>query len=232
MKQQWQALSAKFAALQQREKVMVAVAVVAVTGLGGQTLWVDPAMARVSALKKQLAQQQADMGTLQVQLVTMQAQIKDPDAGNKARLAEIRRQLAATDENLKHFDQTLVSPERAPQLLQSLLARHRGLELVALQTVPAVPLLVAKADETSGTKAPDAKPAAPAAPVGGMIYKHGIEIKVAGGYNDLLSYVTELERLPQKLLLGNMTLTVTGYPRSELALTVFSLSLDSIWLVV
>ncbi len=67
---------------------------------------------------------------------------------------------------------------------------------------------------------------------GGNIYKHGIEIKLAGGYGDLLAYVADLEASPQKLLWGGMRLTVKQFPVSELTLTVYTLSLDSIWLVV
>jgi MSHA biogenesis protein MshJ len=67
---------------------------------------------------------------------------------------------------------------------------------------------------------------------GGNIHKHGIEIRMAGNYLDLLAYVADLESLPQKLLWGNMALTVTAYPRSELTLTVYTLSLDPTWLVV
>ncbi|MDO9244269.1 MAG: hypothetical protein Q7U32_10740, partial [Rhodocyclaceae bacterium] len=67
---------------------------------------------------------------------------------------------------------------------------------------------------------------------GGNIYKHGIEIKLAGNYQDLLAYVNELEASPQKLLWGNLRLAVKKHPVSELTLIVYTLSLDSIWLVV
>jgi MSHA biogenesis protein MshJ len=54
---------------------------------------------------------------------------------------------------------------------------------------------------------------------------------MAGSYPDLLAYVAELGQLPQKLLWDSMALTVLSYPKSELTLTVSTLSLNSIWLV-
>lgn len=240
MKARFQALSGKFAALQQREKALIAAACLCVIVLGGYTLWVEPPMLRAAALRKQILQQQADMQGLQAQLVVMTSQVRDPDAQNRAALAEIKTRLATVDRSLRGYENTLVSPERVPQLLQSLVSRHKGLELLSLETLPPQPLLVpaVKAEAKADAKAPDPKapatkaPPAPPAAKGGNIHKHGIAIRMAGNYLDLLAYVADLDALPQKLLWGGMSLEVTAYPRSELMLTVYTLSLDPTWMVV
>jgi MSHA biogenesis protein MshJ len=169
-----------------------------------------------------------ELQVLEAQLIGARAQIRDPDAANKAALAETRAQLADAEAAVRQFDGVLVSPQRAPQLLQSLLVQHRGLELLALSTLPPMPLMSAPAAPKDGK--PEAPPAA--APRAGQIQKHGIEVRVAGGYLDLLAYVSELENLPQKLIWGRMALEVKAYPRSELTLTLYTLSLDTTWLVV
>lgn len=236
MKARWQALSAKFAALQPREKVIVAAATVIGIVMGGHTFWVEPAQLRLTALQKKLAKDKSEIKTNQAQVSSLKAQLKDPDAPNKAALSEAEKRMSAAEREIHTFDNTLVPPQRVPQLLQSLFARHRGLELVSLQTLPPQPLLApaakAAGDAKPEPKAPDGK--APPAPVAksGMLLKHGIEIKMAGNYLDLLAYVSDLERLPQKLLWESMSLDVKTYPKSELKLTVYTLSLDSIWLVV
>ena len=237
MKARWQVLSAKFAALQQREKMLTAGAVVVVIVMGGFTLWVEPAQLRIAVLTKQIAQQKTEMQGLQAQVAGLKSQLKDPDAPTKAALAEAKVQVAAAEKALLEYDKTLVPPERMPQLLQSLFVRHRGLELMSMQTLPPAPLL-APPTATAESRPPEAKaadgkkPAPPPAVKGGNIHKHGIEIKMAGNYLDLLAYVADLEQLPQKLLWGRMTLAVTAYPRSELTLTVYTLSLDSTWMTV
>lgn len=250
MKARWQALAAKFAALQQREKLLVMVMAVAVIGMGGHTFGIEPAQKRAAALKKQIGQQKAEMQTLQTQIAILRAAVNDPDAANKAALAEARQKIAASDAGLRQYDSKLVPPERVPQLLQSLFVRHPGLQLLSLETLPPSPLLAPppttgkeasvaadKASPPGADKASAAGKAAgktPPAPAekGGNIHKHGIEIKMAGNYLDLLAYVSELERLPQKLLWGYLSLSTPAWPTSELTLRVYTLSLDPVWMVV
>jgi len=220
LKQQWQAGAARFAALQQREKVMVISAILVGVLVGGYTLWIEPAELQAASLIKTLEQQQADMAQLSANLVILAKKSGDPDAPNRAALAEVQKQLDETEREIAGFDKLLLAPAQAPALLQALLGKHRGLSLVSLTTLPPQPLI--------GTAAKsDARPVPT-----GNIFKHGIEIRMTGSYHDLLSYVNELENAPQKLLWGAMTLVVQKYPVSELTLTIYTLSLEPAWLVV
>lgn len=229
----WRGWSARFAALQRREKQMVIGAVLFAILFGGYTFWIEPARLQGARLQKALDQQQAERAQLQAQLTAMK-QGADPDAGNRALLAQLQQELVAMDRDIQGFDRVLVPPSQAPALLQALLARHRGLALVSLTTLPPQPLVTprAKGGEAGQPGAEGAEGADAAALPGGNIYKHGIEIKLAGGYHDLLAYVGELEGGKQKLLWGAMKLAVQKYPVSELTLTVYTLSLESAWLVV
>jgi MSHA biogenesis protein MshJ len=219
---QWLALSNRFAAYKSRERGLIAGALALAIGFGGYTLWVEPGRQRSDIMEKQISQQQTEIAVVDAQVSVLKSQLKDPDAANRTAFAEVRRQLATAEKELHLYDGILVRPDQVPQLLQSLLGRHRGLSLLSLQSIDPVPLL------PPPEKKDDKAPPAPS----GNIYKHGIEIKLAGGYLDLLDYVAELEHAPQKLLWGKMNLTVTAYPRSELALTVYTLSLDQRWLVL
>lgn len=224
----WKALAARFAALKQREKLLVAVAIVVAIGFVGFSLWVDPALSQTARLRKQMEQQTGELATLQAQVTTLKSQLRDPDAGNRSALADIQKRLGAVNDQIGRLDGVLVPPDRMSRLLQSLLSRHRGLALVSLQTLPPVALIEPADPKTEGKAG-----AAPPPPAGGgNIYRHGIEIRVVGSYADLLAYVAELENAPQRLIWERLTLAVTGYPRSELTLTVYTLSLDADWLVV
>ena len=229
MKAHWKALSDRFAALNQREKYLVSGAVIALIVLGGYNLVIDPALARKAVAAKQVAQYQMDMTNVGAQVAALQAQLKNPDAATHAALAETRDRLANLDQQLRGFDQQLVAPEKMTLVLQELLSSHRGLELVSLRTLAPSSILPPAADASA---AKPGEPAKPEAADSGNIYKHGIEIKVAGSYQDLVAYVNEVEHSSQHLLLGRMKLSVTKYPRVELTLTVYSLSLDRTWLVV
>lgn len=228
LRARWLAWSARFAALQQREKLLVAGAVVFAILFGGYSFWIEPAMLQKNRLQKAIAQQQAEQTQLQAQLQALATQGGDPDAPNRAVLARLQQELAAADRDIRGFDRALVPSEQVPALLQTLLARHRGLSLVSLTTLVPQPLVVPPDRKDDGKPAAAAQPE----PAGNNIYRHGIEIRIAGSYQDLLAYVSELENGPQKLLWGGMQLAVRQYPVSELTLTVYTLSLDPAWLVV
>jgi len=227
LKARWQGWSSRFAAMQPREKHLIVGALVVAILFGGYSFWIEPGQQQTARLKKSLAQQQTEQEQLNAQLAGLKSQNTDPDAANRAELQRLRDQLAATERDLKAFDRTLVAPAQAPALLKTLLTRHRGLTLVSLNTLPPQPLI------DPPTAREGEKPGATPEPMpGGNIYKHGIEIKLAGSYPDLLAYVNELEASPQKLLWGNLRLAVKKHPVSELTLIVYTLSLDSTWLVV
>jgi MSHA biogenesis protein MshJ len=231
IRSKWRGWSARFAALQRREKQMVIGAALFAILFGGYTFWIEPAQMQSTRLQKTLEQQRAELAQLQTQLAAMKLSA-DPDAGNRALLAQLEQELVATERDIRGFDRVLVPPSQAPALLQSLLARHRGLSLVSLTTLAPQPLVAPAAPKRGEAAQPGADGAEAAALPGGNIYKHGIEIKLAGGYHDLLAYVGELEGGKQKLLWGAMKLAVQKYPVSELTLTVYTLSLESAWLVV
>lgn len=242
MKARWQEISGKFAALSPREKWMVVGAVFVVVGFGGYALGVEPALIKHRALEKQLTQQRSDLTTATAQLTALRTRYQDPDGVNRAALDETLGKLAQLDQQLHQYDSALVPPDRVPQLLNTLLVRHRGLQLVSLRTLDPAPLLAPETNAAGKTTVKgEEKTSSPVSVSSSLadrekgtnnLFKHGIEIKVAGSYSDLLAYLTELEGTTQKLLWDQMKLSVVAYPRSELTLRLYTLSLESIWLVV
>lgn len=225
---QWQAWSQRFAVLRPREKNLIIAAVAVAILFGGYSLWVEPGLMRAELLKKKLDQQQAEQVQLQEQIAALVARNSDPDSANRAELQRLRAEVSQTERDIGTFGNTLIPPQRIPALLQTLLTRHRGLMLVSLTTLPPQPLIALPAPGKD-----EAKPAADAPSLpGGNLYKHGIEVKLAGSYQDLLAYVAELDASQHKLLRGGINLVVKQHPVSELTLTIYTLSLDSTWLVV
>ncbi len=244
MKQKWRELAARFDALARRERAMVAAVLLLGGGFLGYTLLVEPQLMRRASQAKRLAQAKGALAAIEAQLAATQAQLKDPDAANRAALQQQRKEMAALDAKLRGFESSMVTPEKMQVFLESLLSKNRDLELLSLRTLPPTTLIERaepKGDAgaaPAGEKKPDAKadgkaaaptPATLAAP---NIYKHGIEIRIAGSYNDLLKYLTDIERMPQRIIWNRVTLTAEKYPRSVLMLTVYPLSLDKQWLVI
>ena len=66
----------------------------------------------------------------------------------------------------------------------------------------------------------------PGAPVqgGGDLYRHGLEMTLRGSYIDLTQYLTDMEKMPARLLWGPVELQVEKYPEVRMTLQVHTLS--------
>lgn len=239
---QWKQWSAKFAALSRRERAIVAATAIFGGGFLIFNFGVEPLLLKStraaqaeSAARTELIQQQA-------RLLELKAQ-SDPDAANQQRLVQARQKMAAIGERLAAFEAGMVPPARMQAFLEGLLAKNRAIELLSLKTLP-VTLVGAeipgqKNEAAAVTPAPTSVEAGKEAAAQGAtsalaegIYQHGIEIRMAGSYNDLLNYLAELERMPQRLMWNSVSLTVEKYPRNIMVLRVYTLSLDRSWLTV
>ena len=110
--------------------------------------------------------------------------IVDPDDVRRSYRNALRQQLAEIDQNMQGLQRGLVPPERMAKLLEEMLSRSRGLQLVSLRTLP-VQRFETPAAAPAG-KAGDkmAKPA-PKEPER-TVYQHSFEITLQGSYFELL----------------------------------------------
>lgn len=225
MKQKWQEISARFDVLAMREKALVSVAILVGGLFLGYSFLIEPQIIREANQAKRIAQVKLEIDGVEAQLAATQTQKKDPDATNRAALQEVRKNMAAIDTRLHSIQDSLVPPDKMQAFLAALLSKNRGLEVLSLRTLPATALVERAEAKKEGKQ--DALLAK-----GANIYKHGVEIRLAGKYNDLLSYLAEMESMPQRIIWSRAELSVEEYPRSVLLLTVYTLSLDRKWLVV
>lgn len=229
----WQRYAERFDSLAQRERRLVAVAVLGGIVMLGVNGFIEPALQRASASEQAAAEARAQIASMQQQIAELQSPTRDPEVVARAELEAINQQLEAHSEKLRALGASLVSPQRMPALLQEMVGRKSGLRLLSLRNLPAMPLL----SKTPGQNARDEK--APAetkgvasAPPPQGLFKHGIEIRVEGSYAELTAYLARLEQMPLKVLWDQVTLSAAHYPKLELTLTVYTLSLDRAWLIV
>jgi len=234
VKAYWQRYIAWFAARQSRERTIVAAAVLGGILFLASRYAIEPALQASRKAARTTVEAKAAATQALVAADALSKQNVDPDAPLRAELERTRGQLADQSRRFEAVDRSLVPPAKVPALLESLLARSRTLQLVSLRTLPPTPVIERKAAKGDAAAAP-AKPADPAAANASAapnLFKHGVEIRIAGSYADLLSYLDELESAPQRLIWGRMDLAVSEYPRSVLTLTVYTLSLEKSWLVL
>jgi len=228
MKRLWQQYAAKMESATLRERVMIfaGIAVVLIALLN--VALIEPELVKQRRLSVELAQRQGDIIKVQEQLQKI-ARVRqaDPDQVSRRQLESLRRQIAEAEAKLTEEQRKFAPPDRIGALLEEMLSRNRRLQLVDMRTLPAAAL-------SPGSAAQKPAPAAPAAPNAGgsPIYRHGVEITVAGGYLDLLAYLRDLEKLPNQMYWGKLDLSVTAFPQVTLKLSVYTLSLDLAWLIV
>jgi MSHA biogenesis protein MshJ len=247
--QHWVKLSTKLDGMTLRERAMVFVAVTATVLFLIYSFAVEPMLLRQKALQTEIRQQQNQIGGIDIEIAAKaQGFVADPDAQSRARLQEARAEIARLSTTLLAVQKGLVAPEKIAPLLEQLLRGNGKLKLVALKTLPVTGL-----NDAAAVPGPAAAPAAVAAPVTPavaspapvtapvtaqaattrpreLLYRHGVEIVVQGGYLDMIAYMQALEALPVQLFWGAARLDAQQAPEARLTLTLYTLSLDEKWM--
>lgn len=227
IKAQWEKLVLKVDGMSLRERVLIFATAAFLLVSVINTFFLDPLLATQKKLSTQVVQQQEKMKEIQSQMeALMQAKKDDASSPLRERIKLIKQNIVEGEIYLKNRRDKLVPPEKMGDLLEQVLSKNARLQLIGLETLAATPLiepLPAKAEVGASSKhgAQDRQ-----------VFKHGVMITVRGSYSDLLQYLTELERLPTQMFWGAIKMNVVQHPSAELTITLYTLSLDTIWLQV
>lgn len=231
MNRRWQELSARFAALPRRERLMLFAAVLLAIAFALNLAWLAPALSQRTLAAEALAQKEGELRTLRAQLAALRQQAELERVQGEAALLALRSDYQAVSDELGALGRNLVAAREMPAFLRNVMPATRALEVVGVRTLAVAPLLPTRAAGGPGNAA-DGKPGDAAAADPGNLYRHSVEIRLAGNYADLHAWVLALEAAPKKVLWGSLSLEVQKYPLSVLTLTVHTLSLDRAWLSI
>jgi MSHA biogenesis protein MshJ len=219
----WRVLSARFAALKMRERALILFAAVLGTALLYDALLVAPLADREKRIARQLAQTRDELAAAQALLKAHS--VSDPAAARRAHRDALERELAEIDRKMQGLQRALVPPERMARLLEEVLARSGGLQLVSLRTLPASRYETAPAPKQADAGKEGRGPER-------AVYRHGFEITLVGSYAGLHDYLARLERLDWQMFWEQISVDAEHYPRLRATLKVQTLSLNRAWLVV
>lgn len=211
-----------------RERALVLIAAVVGTALIYDAVVLQPLEARKKRLTQQAADARQNIKNADA-VVRAQESIVDPLAVKRTYRDALRKQLAEIDQNMQGLQRGLVPPERMGKVLEEMLARSRGLQVVSLRTLPAqrfdTPAAApAKAEEKGARRAPKDPER--------VVYQHSFEMTLRGSYADLHEYLAQLEKLPWRMFWGRLAVNTDQHPTLNVTLTVQTLSLNKAWLVV
>ncbi len=207
-------LFARFDRLSLRERGLIALALVVLLFQGGSLLLESAQRDLQQARQALLTQQQAldDIGKRQQALVRQADNV--PDRRQRQRLAQLRRDLAASQARLDQLSQRLIAPEEMAALLQQMLAHQPGLELIRLETLRTHPL----GDDQQKLEIP--------------LFAHDLVLEFRGGYLDILRYLERLESLSAGIHWDGFHLKTEDWPSNRVRLKLHTLSLSEDWIGV
>ncbi|MEX2163350.1 MAG: hypothetical protein WD823_03805 [Sulfuricaulis sp.] len=169
-------------------------------------------------IQKQITQKREETRLMEVQVQgILSAGGQDPQLAKQKKLAALQENLKHMDASLQKVTTGLVPPKEMARLVEQMLLKNRGLQVIKLESLPAAPLL--EKTGGSGGKA-----------VEGMVYKHGMRIEFKGGYMDTLRYLKSLEGMPWKVFWGQVALSAEKYPDSRVNLLIYTLSTHQGWI--
>ena len=216
LKSQLKGLTDRIDAMELRERALIFVTVLVVVYFAAVNLLFGPINAEKDRLQKQVNEKREQTRLLEVQLQELLAGgAHDPNSVKRQKLTSLQENLHQMDASLVEATAGLVPPKEMTRLVEQMLAKNRGLQVIKVESLPATPL-VEGAGETHGS--------------GTMVYKHGIRIELKGGYLDILRYLKTLEGLPWKVFWGQATLKTEKYPESKISLLIYTLSTHEGWI--
>lgn len=237
----------RFEALTLRERLLVSAASLATLIMIGYSGFIEPQATRLKNVEAQYIRQKNELNEIQEKINLTETSTSNQQADNATALNRINEQIEDANDELAKISHALVSPDNVTTLLKEILKRNNRVELVSLQNFPSTSLAQSKTDEKKANETPASSAAATHKSVVDKtvdekatinksltdpLFKHSVEITVTGSYNDLLAYLNDLEKMPQRLLWNSIALKVESYPRSKMTIIVYTLSFDKTWLTL
>jgi MSHA biogenesis protein MshJ len=243
-------LQARIDELTLRERGIMLLGILAVSYFLWDTLLMQPLYVKHKSFSAQLEVKRAEVMVLNQKMRSMLAiQEQDPDAENRKQLEALRRQLAEVEASIQVSTVQLVSPEKMPEVLRTVINKTEGLTLISLRGTGAAPIL-AQSDKTGTApgraleQAEDAATGAPetaaddgsskvaASATISSAYKHGMTVMFEGDYLATLEYLRRLENLGFGFFWDSLEFSVKEYPRAQASIKIYTLSLNKDWISV
>jgi len=195
-----------------RERVLVFVTVLAVSGTAWHLTVLEPLSRHADAARKEIAATRDRIAAANQSLEDQVLKLARIDATNQTRFALIQREIEDLDEELAEYQGQLIDPAEMAFVLERVLKSQSGLRLKRIRNLGAEALT---ADEEMDDV---------------ILYRHGLEIEVEGSYLDALAYLEEIEALPWRFYWQFLELDVLEYPTNRIRIEVSTLSLDEEWI--
>lgn len=213
--QNWSQWREKVDALQQRERALVLLTILAVIYMLWDFVIFNPVAVANSKVDNTVQTIEKNIFSMeQEERAILSALDADPDQDIKQQIEEASQRLVELDQSLEELSLGLVPVEMLADILRDVLAETKTLELQALRTLPVEAMSVF--DEGEGVH--------PEENTG--VYKHQVQLTLKGNYRELLAYLKALEKMDWRFYWGELRYEEDTYPDAVISLQVYTLSTD------
>ena len=208
MKAQFEQLAQKFDALSQRERGLIALAVLVLVAMSAympiESLWKQ----QYSTAQQVKALEQENKISMQQIDLYQQRLAMDPNKDYRQRLNLLQQQNQEIDAQLNEQMVDMVPADYMPELLGNLLGQVQGIKLLKFTSVTPVPLLAVGEEKKLN------------------LYSHGIRMSLEGDYFSVLRFVEAVEAMPDKLYWKRLDYKVADYPKGKIDIELYTLSIN------
>ncbi|ESE41510.1 MSHA biogenesis protein [Shewanella decolorationis] len=208
MKAQFEQLAQKFDALSQRERGLIALAVLVMVAMSAympiESLWKQQ---QSTAQQLNAIEQENQVSVQQLELY-QQRLAMDPNQDYRQRLTLLQQQNQQIDAQLGEQMVDMVPADYMPELLGNLLGQVQGIKLLKFTSVTPVPLLAVGEEKKLN------------------LYSHGIRMSLEGDYFSVLRFVEAVEAMPDKLYWKRLDYKVADYPKGKIDIELYTLSIN------
>lgn len=216
MNRQLKQYAERFDAQTLRERAATAVMLIAVIGFLWWIYYAEPVLVQIDEQHHENERIRAATEKSRLVVASVRQRIAAGVHREKeTRLARLREDLSALEEQLRVTAIELIDPEKMFQLMNQLVYRDSKLTLLSLkrrEVRAAIPPLKAERPDD-----------------GASIYRHVLELQFAGKYLDILRYMQAMEALDWKLLWDEIEITGEEYPKVVVKVVMSTLSTRKEW---
>ena len=205
---QYQQLSDKFSALENREKQLILWVSFGLIVYLFFWFGISPALEDMSAADKAATRKENEYKALVIQRDAIeQALSVDYTQRMQQELDNARKALLSVDDALLSLNEGFVAADRMPELLMTLLNEENNVSLVNFNVEPTQTIRFGEG-ETQSTS----------------FYRHNMRLVIEGSYFDLRSYLARLQAAPEKVIVTDFAYNVDEYPSASLTLGLATVS--------
>jgi MSHA biogenesis protein MshJ len=157
---------------------------------------------------------------------------QDPDKETRDRIAALGQKIEAQDQLLRASSSDLISPREMAHVLEDVLKKNQDLSLLRIQSGKSIPVYEEGTEPEKDKKKPAAKSVEEDSEesLGPLAYMHPLTIEFQGSFDQTLAYLQAVEGLQWQLFWKGILLQTDEYPRANIKLQVYTLSLDAGWI--